>query len=192
MMNEKKVADTQFPVMDVIKNRWSPRSFKDQVVSEIDLKTMVEAASWMFSAVNEQPWRFIIAPKGSENFNKILSTLAGGNTPWAQHAGAFIVSIAKTTFTREGNPTNFTAMHDVGAANAGLILQATSMGIMAHPMGGFSKDDIKSSFNLGSDLEPVVVIALGYLDQPEKLPEPFLTREIAPRARKPLEEILIR
>ncbi|MCF8255789.1 MAG: nitroreductase family protein [Bacteroidia bacterium] len=190
-MSKNKIAKTYFPVLDIIKNRWSARSFNEQVVVEDDLKTMVEAASWMFSAVNEQPWRYIIAPKGSENFNKILSTLAGGNTPWAQHAGAFIVSIAKTTFKREGNPPNGTAMHDVGAANAGLILQATSMGIMAHPMGGFSKEDIKSIFNLETDLEPVIVIALGYLDQPEKLPEPFLTREITPRTRKPLEEILI-
>ena len=41
-------------------------------------------------------------------------------------------------------------------------------------------------------MEPVVFIALGYLDSPEKLEEPFKTREITPRTRKPLHQIVKR
>jgi hypothetical protein len=44
---------------------------------------------------------------------------------------------------------------------------------------------------MASDLVPVVAIAIGKQDLPEKLPDAMAERELAPRARKPLEEIVI-
>jgi hypothetical protein len=37
----------------------------------------------------------------------------------------------------------------------------------------------------------MAVIALGYLDSAEKLPEPYKTRELSPRVRKPINEIIL-
>lgn len=189
--NKIKIADTKYPVLDVIKNRWSARSFSDEPIDEKDLYTLVEAASWMFSANNEQPWRFLVAPRGTIAFSQITQSLAPGNLLWAKNAAAFIVSIAKTSLEKEGNPVNHWAEHDLGAANAALILQATSMNIFAHPMAGFNASSIKESFGLDEYIKPVTVIAFGYLDDAEKLEEPFKSRELTPRKRKPLAEIIL-
>lgn len=190
-MNKNKIAITKYPVLDLIKNRWSARSFSDAEISEKDILTLIEAASWMFSANNEQPWRFISAHKNTDAFQKISDSLMPGNAAWAKGAAAFIVSIAKTNFEKEGNPENKFAEHDLGAASAALILQATSMDIYAHPMAGFDAAKIKKAFGLDEHLKPVTIIALGYLDNPEKLEEPFKTRELSSRKRKQLSEIIL-
>jgi nitroreductase len=190
-MKSNKIAITKYPVLDLIKNRWSARSFSDKTIAEKDLFTLIEAASWIFSANNEQPWRFITAEKNTDAFKKIADSLAQGNSVWAKNAGAFIVSIAKTNFDKEGNPLNNWAEHDLGAANAAMILQATSMNISAHPMAGFDAAKIKDAFALTEFLKPLTVIALGYLDEADKLEEPFKTRELSSRKRKGLSEIIL-
>jgi len=72
-----------------------------------------------------------------------------------------------------------------------LTLQANSMGIYTHVMGGFDKEKAVRMLELPADMEPVVMIALGYPDHADKLDEPFRTREHASRTRKPLEEIML-
>ena len=190
-MTNNKIAITKYPVLELIKNRWSARSFSNQAIEEKDLYTLIEAASWMFSANNEQPWRFISAEKNSGSFQNILQSLNSSNVAWAKNAAAFIVSIAKINFDKEGNPINNWAEHDLGAANAAMILQATSMNIAAHPMAGFDAAKIKDAFELSEYLKPVAIIALGYLDKADKLEEPFKTRELSSRKRKGLSEIIL-
>jgi nitroreductase len=83
-------------------------------------------------------------------------------------------------------------MHDVGAANQNLMLEATANGVLGHLMGGFDVAKTKEVFAIEDDLDPVVIIALGYPGSAEQLGAPFNEREVAPRARKELSTILIR
>jgi nitroreductase len=190
IMNEVKIAVTRYPVIELIKKRWSARSFSAKEIAKNDLMTILEAGSWAFSSMNAQPWRVLVARRGEEDFQRILDCLLPGNTPWAQHAAAFIVSICRTTLERDGS-LNAAAEHDLGAFNATLVLQARSMDIFCHPMGGINPKKLKEEFNLGDEFKPLVVIAVGYQDEPGKLEEPFLTREITPRARKAPEEFIL-
>lgn len=188
-MGHIKIATTKHDVLDLIKNRWSPRSFSDKVISEKDLHTILEAAGWAASANNEQPWQYYYASKGNEGFAQIAETLAAGNKPWAQHAAILIVAVARKTY--EANQAeNVTALHDLGMANAHLLLQASALNIYSHMMGGFDKAKISKTLDLTDNQLPVAVIALGYLDEAEKLDEPFKSRELAPRVRKPLSEFV--
>lgn len=184
-----KIPSTQHPVLDLIKNRWSARSFSDKPISEKDLLTILEAGSWAFSANNAQPWEFIYAHKeDTEAFHKLHSCLLGGNQPWTRNAAVLIAVFAHKKM--ENGHENKAARHDVGSANATLMLQATHMNIYGHVMGGFDAAKAVEVLNINTEaLEPVVFIALGYLDTHEKLEEPFKTREITPRTRKPLSEI---
>lgn len=189
-MNEIKKASTSYPVLDSIKNRWSPRSFSNKAISEADMNTIIEAATWSFSAMNEQPWRYVVAHRGTPLFEAFFNLLAGGNQPWNTTAAALVLSVMQTTYSKTGS-TNINALHDTGAANMLLTLQANSLGIYTHLMEGFSKPGAQQLLQLGSDIEPVVMIALGYPDVADKLPEPFKSRELAPRTRKSLDEILL-
>lgn len=183
-----KLAKTNFPVLDIIKNRWSARSFADKAISQDALNTILEAASWAFSSSNSQPWHFTYAHKDDESFQKLVDCLLSGNKPWAKNAAVLLVVTAKKK--NDNGTENKIAKFDLGAASATLMLQATSMNIYGHVMGGFDSQKAIEVLAIDNDMhEPVVFIALGYLDEAEKLEEPFKTREITPRTRKSLEEI---
>jgi len=186
-----KQAKTKNNVNELIKNRWSARAFSEKEITQEKLETIFEAAGWAFSAMNYQPWRYIYAHRKDEtNFKRMTDCLAGGNKPWAKDASVMIMALAKKNYDN-GTP-NASALHDIGAANATLILQALSMDIYGHLMGGYDKEKAIELFKIDTnEYEPVVFIALGYLDSPEKLIEPFKTREVTPRTRKPLADYIV-
>ncbi|UOQ54796.1 nitroreductase family protein [Hymenobacter cellulosivorans] len=183
-----KTAPTTYPVHELIKNRWSPRSFSAQPVAPETVGQLFEAASWAASAMNEQPWRYIYAHRAdTEAFQKMVDLLMPGNQPWAKNAAVLILSLAKTHYDN-GTP-NGAALHDLGLANGNLILEATALGLHGHFMGGFEREKAKEVFQLPENLQPAVMIALGYQGEAELLEEPFLSREKAPRQRKSVAEI---
>ena len=182
-------APTTYPVHDLIRSRWSPRSYSAQPVAQDTLNQVFEAASWAFSAMNAQPWQYIYAHKADPAaFQKILDTLMPGNQPWAKNAPVLIIALAKMQFDN-GQP-NGAALHDLGAANATLFLEATALGLHGHVMGGFDREKLRRDFNLPGNVVPAAVLALGYLGEAERLEEPFLSREKAARNRKPLAEFV--
>jgi nitroreductase len=185
-----KIANTQFPVNELIKNRWSARSFANTEISDDTINTLLEAASWAPSANNEQPWKFHVAKKTDSSFDKVWESLMQGNKPWCKNAAAFITIFARDTFSANEKP-NAWASHDVGIATGYLLLQATSMQIYCHPMAGYDKQILQDNLQYEQGLIPQCIIALGYLDDAEKLEEPYKTRELTPRARKTVDELLI-
>jgi nitroreductase len=185
-----KQAKTQYPVIDLIKNRWSARAFSKKNIDDKDLFTLFEAAHWAASSSNEQPWRYIYAKReDKEAFEKMADCLLPGNKPWAKNAAVLILCLAKTSCGADGR-TNTVAQHDLGLANATLLLQAVSQHIYGHMMGGFDRTKTSKEFNIPEDHQPVIFLALGYLDDPNTLEEPFKTREVTPRTRKDLSEVV--
>lgn len=190
-MSEIKKAQTTKPVLDIIKDRWSARSFSDKKITHDDMYTIIEAGSWAFSAMNEQPWRFIYALKGTPLFEKLFSLLMAGNQPWCKNAGALMLVVGKKTLTANGHE-NYSMQHDVGAATMLMTLQGNSMGIFSHVLGGYHANEASTIFDLGDDFIPVVMMAFGHLDDADKLEEPFRTRELTTRTRKSLEELILK
>lgn len=182
-----KHAPTTFPVHETIRKRWSPRAFASSPVAPEMLQQVFEAASWAPSAMNEQPWRYLYAHHADQPaFQQLVDCLLPGNQPWARHAAVLVLALAKTHY--DNGTANPAALHDVGMANANLILEATALGLHGHFMGGFDQAKAKETFQLPDGLQPVVMVALGYLGDAEQLEEPFLSREKAPRQRKPLSD----
>lgn len=188
MMN--KTADTQHPIEEVIKQRWSPLAFSDRSVEPEKLCQVLEAARWAASSYNEQPWSFIVATKdNSADFDRLLSCLAEGNQPWAKDAPVLMLSVAKLYFERNG-VENRHAFHDVGAAATNLAIEATALGLFVHQMAGFDVDKARDTFHIPERYAPVAAIALGYLGDPQQLSEKLQQRESSPRSRKPIAEFV--
>ncbi len=178
-------------VHELIRRRWSPRAFSSQPVDEETVMTLLEAARWAASANNSQPWRFIYATKmQQERYRKLLDCLDESNQVWAASAPALFLTLVRTHSEKTGRPYKW-AWHDLGLAIGNLTAQATALDLYVHSMGGFSADKARQHFALPAELEPVTMIAIGYLGDPGQLPEPFRTRELAPRQRKPLEELIL-
>ncbi len=180
-----KEAQTLHPVHPLLRRRWSARAFTSQPIAEATLMTLLEAASWAPSSMNEQPWVYLFAHKGEVAFDLMVDCLLPGNH-WAKNAPLMLLSLARKTFLANGK-LNRHALHDVGAANAQLLLQAADMDIYGHQMGGFDMDKTLRTLQIPDDLEPVCFIALGYLDEPSTLDEPLRSRELMPRSRRPVE-----
>ena len=183
-------ADTSAPVIDPIASRWSPRSFAtEHSLPEGELRGVFEAARWAPSASNSQPWRFIIARRGGDAFTKVESALVGFNQQWAGRAAALVVNVALTV-DAEGNAQRW-AEFDLGQAVATYSLQARAEGLYAHQMGGFDADAIRAAFGLTEHQVPVSITAIGAIGEPEQLPDTLREREVAPRSRMELDDIIL-
>lgn len=183
-------ADTDAPLIAPLVERWSPRAYDPTAeLSDADVRTLLEAARWAPSAMNLQPWRFVVARRGSEPFTLIHDALMGFNQAWADSAAALVVNIAETA-DQAGEPRPW-AKYDLGQAVAHMTVQAQHDGLHTHQMGGFDGARLAAAFGLRDGLEIVSITAIGKVGDAATLPEPLREREVAPRSRKPLDELLI-
>lgn len=185
-----KPADTDLPVLDVVRDRWSPRSFTDEPVTEQQLRTLLEAARWAPSAFNEQPWSFLVATADQpDEHARLASVLNGWNRAWAGEAPLLIVALTATSYRRNGKP-NAWARHDLGLALGQMMLQATALGLSAHPMAGFDADAVRELYGLPDDVEAVTALALGHRGEPDALAEDLEQTERKPRSRRQQDEFV--
>lgn len=184
-------APVEYPVLDVIRNRWSPRAFSDKPVPSEVLRSLFEAARWAPSSNNEQPWAYIVATKDdSENFEKSLGALVEFNAGWAKKAPVLVIAVAQLAFAKNNAP-NRSAQYDVGAASLQLSIEATARGLVVHQMAGFDPETAREAYNIPQGWEPIAAMAIGYLGDASSLPEPYQSREKAPRTRKPMREFVM-
>jgi nitroreductase len=188
-LEQTKHGTSDSPVLELILSRWSPRSFAEKPVSDADLKTIFSAAAWAASSYNEQPWRFLVGRKGDETYNKIFNSLLPMNQAWAKSAPVLYCSFGKKTFSANGQPNGY-GLHDTGQASATISLQAQALGLHTHGMGGFDKETLRAFFGVPTEFDAGACWALGYLGDPEDVPENFKAAELAPRTRKALAEFV--
>jgi nitroreductase len=189
--NMHNPAKTDYPVHELIQNRWSPRAFSDNPVSPEALRSLFEAARWAPSSSNEQPWAFIVGTEDDpETHNKILSTLVEFNQAWAKHAPVLAIAVSQLEFARNKTP-NRNAFYDTGAAVAHLTAEATSRGLFVHQMAGFDPHKAIEVFHIPTGWEPIAAFAIGYPGDPNALPDKLRERELAPRSRKPISEFVM-
>lgn len=183
-------AETSVPVHEIIATRRSPRSFNETaVINDQDLIAILEAARWAPSAFNGQPWRFFVGKRGDQIFTQILTSLVEFNQGWAKNSSALILVAANTT--KSDGSINADYQYDCGLAVGQLVIETHHRGLVTHQMTGFDKSVAERELNIPSGLVPVVVIAVGTQDVPEKLSGPLLERETAKRERLPLSEIVL-
>lgn len=184
-------APTHHPVHELIQKRWSPRAFSQQPVPPEVLRSLFEAARWAPSSNNEQPWAYIVATKDNqENFEKSLGALVEFNANWARKAPVLAIAVVELAFAKNNAP-NRNAQYDVGAASLQLSIEATARGLVVHQMAGFDPETAKEAYNIPQGWEPIAAMAIGYPGDASSLPEPYQTREKAPRTRKPIREFVM-
>lgn len=186
----EKAASSDAPLHDLIRRRWSPRAFDPRPVEPEKLRSLFEAARWAASSSNAQPWSYIVATKDDpEDFARVLQCFNENNQVWTKNAPVIGLSVAALKFPSSGKPNRF-AFHDVGQATATLLVEATSLGLHVHQMGGIFPDKAREIFGVPPDHEVVAGFALGYPGDPSALPENLRERELQPRQRKPVSEFV--
>ncbi len=176
--------------MPVLAERWSPRSYDTSyVLSQHEMLSILEAARWAPSGNNVQPWRFSVAPRGTALHAKVVEGLSGFNAAWAPSASAIIVvSIVATN--ADGSEAK-SAPFDAGLAVSQLITQAHELGLHAHVIGGVLHDVLHKNLELADNLKVLVALTVGKVAPATDLEGPAYEREIAPRTRLELDEIVL-
>jgi nitroreductase len=182
----EKPAVTDHPIHALLAGRWSPYGFADRDVSREDLRSLFEAARWAPSSYNEQPWSYLVATRGDRDaFARMLSCLVEGNQAWARHAPVLALGVTRERFTRNDKP-NAAALHDLGLAAGGLLVEATARGICVHQMIGILPDRARELYGIPDHSRALTGIAIGYAGAGAEVPEALRERDLAPRTRKPL------
>lgn len=168
-------------------DRWSPRAFASDPLSDREIQTLFEAARWAPSCFNEQPWLFVYATEPNQRA-KLASCLVAKNQAWAGRAPLLMFILARRNFQKTGKE-NRHAPYDAGAAWMALALQARKLGLYAHAMAGFNLE--KAYEALGASREEYLVmaaIAVGRKTEDSGLPDDLRAME-NPNSRKPHAEV---
>ena len=177
----------EHPVEPFILRRWSPRAMTGELIDRNLLMSLFEAARWAPSSGNVQNWYYFFALKSSTEFDLFFSFLDAGNQEWCDKAAALVVVVDQTINAagRTIGPHAF----NVGLSVENLLLQGWAIGLLVHPMYGFSIEAAKAGLNLPESWQPMVMIAIGHFGEISELSERNRTREF-PSARKPVSEFV--
>ena len=71
-----------------------------------------------------------------------------------------------------------------------MIIEAVDQGLYSHQMGGFSVEKAAELFDIPNDYQPISVTAIGYMGNPDQLPDDMQKDELEERKRMDLNEIV--
>jgi nitroreductase len=181
----------EYPIDRVFMDRWSPRAFTGEAISEAELFSLFEAARWAPSSYNSQPWRFLYARRDTVHWERFLGLLIPYNRAWVQHAAALIFIVSKSTMLPPGKDTEIPShshSFDAGAAWGFLALQAVKSGWATHGMVGLNFDEAFATLGVPQGYRVEAAIAVGRQGDKSTLPEVLQARE-APSGRFAVREI---
>ncbi|WNS75715.1 nitroreductase family protein [Bacillus sp. DTU_2020_1000418_1_SI_GHA_SEK_038] len=164
---------TAYLIDQVFLDRWSPRSFMEKEVSDEVLFSLFEAARWAPSALNIQPWRFILA-RTQDDREKFYSFIFEGNLAWCRKAPVLALIISEMNNEKGLNKSH---AFDSGAAWGFLSLEATKKGLITHPMTGFDFEAARKVLDIPEKYAINALVAIGYQGEKEDLPEILQQRE---------------
>src|SRR5471032_786893 len=96
-----KHASPDYPIQELLTERWSPYGFAGRPVAETDLSSLFEAARWAASSYNEQPWVYIVATRNNPvEYERLLSCLVPTNQAWAKAAPVLVLGIVRLKFVQ--------------------------------------------------------------------------------------------
>lgn len=157
--------------LDVIMNRTSIRSFTGEPVSREQLETILKAGMAAPTAMNVQPWRFVVVTD-KETIASVFA--AGPRSKMFTTAGAVIVVCGQTTFMRRpfGQPNapeteqpNKFWYEDCSAAAENILLAATALGLGAVWTAGYPAEEriapIASALGIPAGVVPLCIIPIG-------------------------------
>ena len=142
----------------VIESRRSYRALEKVEITENMIEQLAKAASLAPSCYNNQPWEFVFI-RSKEQLELLFDAYSNGNE-WCKQASAVIVVISK----KEDDCIIEQRMYyqfDTGMATSMLLLKATELGLVAHPIAGFNPAKVRAIINLPSDYEIITLLIIG-------------------------------
>lgn len=171
-------------IMTEMETRYSTMFFRDEPVSEEDIRGILLAATQAPSAYNEQPWRFFVA-KTPQDKAMLCEYLMPSEKDWIMEAPVLILVAGDLGDTHNGL-FNYWAPFDAGCAWGYLSLEAQRRGYVTHCIGSFDRVDLRGEFQKADNLELYGIVALG------RPAEKSMTEKETLMPRKSVNAVLLR
>ena len=156
--------------LDLILNRRSIRRYENKDISEEVLRQIFEAGRQAPSAVNKQPFRFVVV-KDHELMKNLCNNLI---TRFVKYAPVAIVGCADVKSLLTGK----WAVVDTTIAMQNMVIAAWALGIGSCWIGACNEEEVKKMLKIPDKWKVVALITFGY---PAEQPKP--------RKKKPIEEL---
>lgn len=164
------------------------RALSDRPLDQGAVQRLFEAASLAPSCANKQPWRFV-AVQGQPALESLRATFTEGNY-WALKAPLVVAAWTHLDYDVRNPDGRDFALFDLGQAVMALQVQAHHEGLVSHPFAGFDTERAAALLGLPSGALLPVLVTVSHQGDTAHLSEKHRASEVAPRSRKPLDEIL--
>ena len=158
--------------LELVRNRQSDRAYLDKPVETEKLERVLEAARLAPSACNSQPWKFIVVtdPEKRMQVAEATASKALSMNHFTRQAPLQLVLVeenANFTSTLGGWATNKHYPHiDLGIVASHITLAAADEGLGSCIIGWCDEKKIRKALNIPKNKRVMLVILLGYSDQP--------------------------
>ena len=177
---------SEYAVLPLILNRWSPRAMSGQPITESELLSLFEAVRWAPSSHNNQPWRFVYVRRNTPDWDRMFKLLVPANQMWAKNAAVLILAISHKTCNYNGKVARTHSL-DTGAAMQNVALQAFSMDLACRGMEGFDYEKARKEFSIPEEYAIEAMYAIGHRGNSSDLPAELQAKE-SPSDRKKINE----
>ena len=145
-------------VKEAIKKRRAYRSLLPVEITKDFIYDLAECAQITASCFNHQPWKYVFVydPKVLKEMHAALSS---GNE-WAQKASMIIVVLGRKEddcIIRDRIYYRF----DIGMATSAMILRATELGLVAHPIAGYSPKKTREILGIPENFDVITLVIVG-------------------------------
>jgi nitroreductase len=145
----------------ILDSRRSYRNLRPVPLSEATIHKLISAASLAPSCNNNQPWRFACV-KAEAKLQELFEAYSRGNV-WVQKASMVIAVYTKEDLDCIIKTRNY-FLFDTGIATAFLMLKATELGLVAHPIAGFKPSVVKRILGINPEMQVIALVVVGKHD----------------------------
>ena len=146
-------------VKKAIENRRAYRSFDHIDITKELIKDLAECARLAPSCFNNQPWRYIFVHE-KEILDKMHTALSPGND-WGKYSSMIIAVLSKNEMDCQMKDGREYYAYDVGTATGFMILRATELGIVLHPIAGYDPVKVREILKIPDDLSVMTLLIAG-------------------------------
>jgi len=145
-------------VKETIERRRAYRSLEPVEITDEIVNELFGAARLSASCFNNQPWRFVYA-RGGERLDRLKSVLSKGNE-WAKAASMIVAVVSRPGLDCVVGKREY-YLFDTGMATALMILRATELGLVAHPIAGYNEKKAKAALGVPEDARLITLVIFG-------------------------------
>jgi nitroreductase len=142
----------------LIEKRRAYRSLDQVEIKEKVIQTLAESARMAPSCFNNQPWRYVFV-LDTAMLKELHSVLNRGNQ-WAERASLIIAVFSEPDLDCRIKSRDY-FLFDTGMATGFLILKATELGLVAHPIAGFDEQKVKGALHIPEHMTVITLVIVG-------------------------------